>query len=153
MAWTYSRNPGASNKDAVRFYVQDVFEKTPYLQDEEIEFAIAEEAGEEPDSRGLLSSAALCCELLADRFAMQPDTLIGSLQITTSKAAQIFGERADKLRARAQGAGLPFVGGQTHSEKRTRRMEPDRVQPLFRRGQFREPHQIRDGDIHPGGIA
>lgn len=153
MAWTYSQNPGASSKDAVRFYVQDTVAKAPLLQDAEIQFAITVEAGSEPDARGLLAAAALCCETLATRYAAQPDTLIGSLQITGSKAAAVFAERAADLRGRAQGAGVPFAGGQTHSGKHALRSDPNRVQPAFRRDQFRMPWRPRAGeDIFPGEL-
>ena len=153
MAFTYSGNPEASSKDTVRFYVQDTVAKAPLLQDAEIQFAITVEAGAEPDSRGLLAAAALCCETLAVRYAAQPDTLIGSLQVTGSKAAAVFSERAVELRGRAQGSGLPFVGGQSRSEKQALREDPDRVQPRFRRDQFRVPWRRRAGeDIYPGEI-
>lgn len=42
MTWTYSGNPGASDKDKYRFLVGDTNEDQPILQDEEIQFIIDE---------------------------------------------------------------------------------------------------------------
>lgn len=139
MAWSYSGNPEANDKDAVRFEIQDTEANAPLLQDEEITYAIVREAGEEPDEQGLLSAAARCCEIVARKFTRQADIVVGSEGITYSKMAANYRAMAKELRVRAQGYGTPFAGGQTKSEKRALRADPNRVQPEFRRGQ----HKIR----------
>lgn len=152
MAWTYSGNPGATPKDAVRFEVQDTDTKRQLLRDEEIQFAIDQEAGIPPEPRGLLCAAARCCEVLARRFSAQADTVIGSIQVTYSKQAAGYTERAAELRARATGAGEPWVGGTSRSEKQLLRSQTNRVQPLFRKHQHMEPHvRDRDNQVLPQG--
>ena len=136
MSFTYTGAPQESPVDAVRFEMQDTEASRPLFQDEEITYALEQEAGPEPDQRGILSSAARLCEILERRFAAQADVAIGSLQATYSKQAKIYGERAVALRLRAQGYGPPFVGGQTKSEKRALAADRDRVQPIFKRRQF-----------------
>lgn len=142
MAWTYSGNPAASYKDAVRFEIQDTLAKAQLLTDEEIEYTIAQEAGEKPSPRGLLSASARCCEVIARKFSAQADTVIGSMQATYSKMATGYRELAKQLRQRAMGAGTIFVGAQSRSEKRALREERDREQPIFRRHQFEERHRM-----------
>lgn len=150
MAWTYSGNPAASYKDAVRFEIQDTIAKAQLLTDEEIEYTIAQEAGDKPSPRGLLSASARCCEVIARKFSGQADSVIGSLQVTYSKMAAGYRELAKELRMRAQGAGTIFVGAQSKSEKRALREERDRVQPIFRRGQFEEHHLRGVNEPFPG---
>lgn len=139
MTYSYSGDPAASDQDAVRFEIQDTDPNAPLLQDEEIAFTLDNEAGPEGDRTpaGMLSAAARCCEALSRRFAMQADTVVGSLQTTYSKMAENYAERASELRERAIGMGVPFVGGQSWSAKAASRDDPDRVQPHFQRGQFR----------------
>lgn len=152
MAWSYSGNPGANPKDFVRFEMQDIDSRKPLLRDEEIQFAIDQEAGSPPEPRGLLCAAARCCEVLARRFSAQADTVVGSIQVTYSKQAAGYTERAAELRARAQGSGEPFVGGRSRAEKQALRSDRDRVQPAFHRDQFMEPHvRSRTNPILPQG--
>jgi hypothetical protein len=137
VSWSYDEEPASSPLDAVRFEIQDTDPTRPLFQDEEIEYALAQEAGEEPEARGILSAAARCCEVLARRFGMQADVLVGSLQATYSKQAAQYAKLAVELRERAQGLGQPFVAAMTKSEKWELAREHNRVQPLFRREQFR----------------
>lgn len=141
MTWSYSGDPSASDQDAVRFEIQDTDPGAPLFQDEEIAFTLDNEAGPEGDRTpaGMLSAAARCCEALSRRFAMQADTVVGSLQTTYTKMAENYAERASELRERAIGIGVPFVGGQSWSAKAASRDDPDRVQPRFRRGEWENP--------------
>jgi hypothetical protein len=150
VSWSYSGNPEASSKDAVRFEIQDTEENAQLLLDAEIEYAIVREAGSEPTEQGLLSAAARCCEVICRKFTRQPDNIEGSLQQTYSKMAKNYREMAEELRLRAQGAGEPFAGGQSWSGKRALRQDTDRVQPVFRRGQ-NESRQPGGRPILSGG--
>lgn len=155
MSWTYSGNPAASTKDAVRFEIQDVFSAKPLLQDEEIVYALSKEGGEEPDMREVLSAAAFCAETLSMRFAAQADTVIGSIQATYTKQASGWASRAQDLRRRAQGAGGVLMPAASRSEKHLLRKDRDRVQPAFRRDQFKQ-HETggREAEeINPGGLV
>jgi hypothetical protein len=144
MAWSYSGDPSTSAKDKVRFEIQDTEggpdnEETQLLQDAEIEYVIAEEAGEEPSPRGILSAAARCAEILAQKFSLQADTIEGSLQQTYSKAALGYTKLAERLRRRAQGLGAPSLPAISRQVKRELRQDRERVQPMFRRDQHRMP--------------
>lgn len=149
--WSYSGNPAENSKDAVRFEIQDTEQESPLLQDAEIEYAITEEAGEEPDSRGILSAAARCAEILAQKFSLQADTIEGSLQQTYSKAAAGYTKLAEHLRARSQGLGAPHMVAISRQMKRELRQDRDRVQPAFRRDQHRMPvARDRNGGLPEG---
>ena len=144
MTWSYSGDPSSSPNDAVRFEVQDVLNTAQLLQDEEIAYAIAQEAGVEPSGgftqAEVLSSAAHCCEALVRRFSMQADTQVGQLKVTYSRAAAGFAQRAVELRLRAQGMQGPYVGGLSKSDERAARQDTDRVQPAFTRDEFNSPY-------------
>jgi hypothetical protein len=149
MAFSYS-DPGLSVLDAVRFEIQDTSSKSPLLQNAEIEYAIAQEAPNEPPSEcEVLSAAARCMEALARLFSAQADTELGSLKVTYSKQAKGYTERATELRLRAQGMHAPWTGGMSEDEKREREAEPDRVQHAFSRKQFENPYGA--GTL-PGGV-
>ena len=153
MAWTYSGNPLASTKDAVRFELQDTDEAAQLLRDEEIAYAVTKEAPGTPPSEGeVLSATARCMEALARKMLAQADTVEGSLRVTYSKQAKQYNESASELRERAEGKHSPYSGGLTLSEKRTRTAETDAVQPLFKRGEFNNPWAPRGGGGEsPGG--
>lgn len=146
--FSYSGDPASSPKDAVRFEVQDTNEKTAFLQDAEVVYAILTETGEEePDARGILCASARCCEVIARQLSRQADEIVGSLGATYSKSAAGFTARAKELRLIAQGSGSIAMPAISRSEKRRLRQDHDRVQPLFRRRQ----HQMRG--FGPGSLA
>lgn len=153
MSFSYSGDPSNSPNDAVRFEVQDTINTNFLLADEEIAYAINQEAGTEPDGgytmAQILSSAAHCCEALVRRFSMQADTQLGQLKITYSKMAVGFAQRAVELRLRAQGMQGPYVGGLSISDKIEILQDPDRVLPAFTRTEFDNPWA---GQQESGGI-
>lgn len=139
MAFSYSGNPAASVKDAVRFEAQDTNPNAPLLTDEEVLYSVSVEAPGTPPSQGeVLSAAAHCMEALARRFSSVADVSTGSRKTTSTKRAQAYTERAKEIRARAQGMHSPYSIQQT-SEKEALENETGRIQPLFRREEFNIP--------------
>lgn len=136
MSWTYSGNPASSDQDAVRFQVQDTDPASPLVQDEEIAFALDQEAT-------VIGASAMCLEVLARRYARLADVELTSGDAKVKRSygtmAAEFAKRAAELRARAAGGGLPWYGGGSLSRKDGLAAEADRVQPTFRRGQFGTP--------------
>jgi hypothetical protein len=116
----------------VRFEIPDTTEDGRLLDDAEIVHALNEE-------NGFVAAAARCCETIARRFAMQADIATGDVKITYSKQAENLSERAKDLRKRVQGAGIPFAGGVSRTDKENRALDEDRVQGAFSRGQFDNP--------------
>lgn len=143
--WTYTGDPASSDRDAVRFEIQDTDESNPLLQDPEIEYALAQETG-------VLGAAARCCEALARRFASRADTVVGSLTETYSAMAAVYADRAKELRIRSS-TGAPWAGGLTRTDKDNRRQDTDRTQGAFARGQFNQPGGLIEGEVNdPDGL-
>jgi hypothetical protein len=148
VSWSYSGDPSATPLDQTRFEIQDTDSSAPLLQDEEISFAIETEAPDLTPGQ-LYAAAARCCEVLSRRFAMQADQTVGDTETAYAKMAVTYAERAAELRAKAQGAHSPSAGGITHTGKRIARSDPDRIQPLFRRGEFNNPYVGGDRGCPP----
>lgn len=154
MAFTYAGDPSASDIAAVRFEIQDTNSKSPLLQDAEIGWAILQETGivaETPAALQpgpLFSAAARCCEALARLFAAQADEQIGQLKVTYTKQADQYNTRAAELREKASSMGVPYVGGQSISEKRGFAENPDAVEPAFSRDEFDSPWTGQDQGVN-----
>lgn len=155
MPWTYSGDPSAADKDAVRFEIQDTTESSPLLQDAEVEWAILSEttvAAGVPTTMtigNVYRAAARCLEVLSRLFAAQADTQIGSLKATYSKQSQVYSQRATDLRLKAQGMNAPYVGGLSETEKRGFQQDTDLVQPSFTRREFDNPWASRQAGLDP----
>ena len=131
MAWTYSGDPSASSKDAVRFLSGDTSSGDAFVSDEEISYTLSEE------NSNAYRAAALICEGLAAKFASEPDTKIGDLSLTGSQISKRFEERGTALRKRniAKGVSL-FIGGISRTAKDSEESNSDRVEPAFSVGMF-----------------
>lgn len=145
MTWSYSGDPSLTDKDAVRFEIQDTNSSSQLLQDEEIQWAILAEtttaAGSPTTISGanLYSAAARCMEVLARLFSAQADTQVGTLKLTYTKQAANYTLRAQELRQRAMGYRLPYAGGLSEQEKENITQETDRIQPAFTRTEWDSP--------------
>jgi hypothetical protein len=102
MTWTYT-GPSSSNKDAVRFHVQDTDSTRQLLTDEEIQYLLDEWM---PTYDSVLYVAAMACEVLANRFAALIDVNADGVSVAQSQLAERFDTRAASLRDlyRAQNA-------------------------------------------------
>lgn len=80
---------------------------------------------------------------------MQADQVVGSLTTTYSAMAKNYAEQAVALRKRAAGSNGPWAGGQSWAAKAADRDDPDKVNGVFERGQFRMPY-VGTGGIGPG---
>lgn len=99
MTWTYSGNPSASNRDAVRFLIGDTDSTNELLQDGEIAFLLSQANDD------IYSAAASGCDVLASKFSSKSDTSksVGDLSLSTQYGSQAgqWREQAKMLRARA----------------------------------------------------
>src|SRR5436190_1501256 len=132
MSWSYSGDPQTSVRDAVRFEISDTNSKRPLFQNEEIEYAIKQEApAETPSEFEVLAAAARCMEALSRLFAAQADTEVGALRVVYSKHAEVYAERAAELRARAQEDHPPWAGGLSRAERDSKLENEDFLDPSF----------------------
>ena len=148
MTWSYSGDPSASDKDAVRFLVGDTDPEDPLVQDAEIVYAIS--VGGSPEI-----AAAVTCESLAARFAREADVKQGSSSETASQRFSHYQDKANQLRLLATLDALPRFGGQYKSEKETFDSDTDAIQPNFRMGMADRPdasHRINSGSADEDDI-
>lgn len=140
--FTYSGDPAASNLDAARFYIGDTDCRRPLLNDNEINFALAQY----PSPAG---AAVMLLEQLGTRFAREADFTAGQVSKSFSQIASAYQDRADRLRAQNNRSALPFFGGQSWSAKQALASSSDAVQPHFAMGQFDNPSVLQFDQVYP----
>ena len=96
MSWTYTNNPGASSRDAMRLAVGDTIENDPRLSDEEVEHFL----GLYPDSLDL--AAAKAAEAIAARYSSMAVSYVGDLDNSPHLKAEYYLKLARQLRSRAK---------------------------------------------------
>ena len=135
--WDY--NPALSTqRDLVRYLVQDTLIADQLMQDEEIAAALSMN----PNPR---MAAAEIADRIALQFARRVTTRVGDTQVNYSDRAQQYSALARKLRQDAALRGaMPYAGGISVAEKQTYAAASDRVQPAFTRTMDDERMSIRD---------
>lgn len=130
MTWSYVPTQLAtSTKDQVRLLIGDVLSTDPQMSDEEVNFAIS--------NRGsILGAAADCCRALAAKFARSPDQKSAALQVSFSQMSKQYALMAVQYEAQAAmgGAGVPYAGGISLTDKLNQEQDGDRVSPQFTLG-------------------
>ncbi len=127
MAWTYSGDPSASGRDAIRFLIGDTDPTDPQLQDAEIDWMLAEHTSS-------YLAAAHCCQALAAKYARLADKSVGDLSISFSQRQEAYTKMFNRLErlAAVHGTGAPvYAGGISESDKEIDETDTDRVQPAF----------------------
>jgi hypothetical protein len=116
MTYTYDA-PGVSDKDTVRFLLQDTNEDEALLSDEEIQFAVTKYK----DLYGSLEFvAAYLADTLAARYAREASYSADGVSINLAQQAQQFRDLAANLRSQRKNllvGGFPDVGGITPGEE------------------------------------
>ena len=133
MAWSYTGDPAAVARDAVRFLVgQTSTGDDVLLADEELAYCIAQ-------TNSNYAAAALAAETLAARYrqTMPDGETIGELSVTWGDRAARLDALALTLRRRvALKHATPFLGGQSAADRTSRQDATDLRQPAFRTEQF-----------------
>jgi len=93
MTWSYNTSL-ATDKDKVRFYIGDTDTNDQLLQDEEINFLLAEMSN-------VLLAAAHAAKAIAAKFSRQADKAVGDLRISLSQKARAYMSLAADLEKRA----------------------------------------------------
>lgn len=136
MGWTYGGDPSKSSLDAVRFLIQDTNTNKQLIQDEEVEFAIAQEAN-------IYCAAASICETLVMRAGGVRMKKIDTLTIQYDPV--FYNMRAGQLRARGAGHQLPYAGGISVGDKTAQQTDTDAVAPSILRNINDNPGAPRPG--------
>lgn len=110
MTWEYDA-PGASDKDTVRFLIQDVDQQEQLVQDEEIQYIIDNWL----TVQGSLEyCAAVLADTIAGRYAREASYSADGVNVGLGSVAQQFRDLAVQLRAQHNNllvGGSPDVGG------------------------------------------
>lgn len=149
MTWTYSGNPSATAKDAIRFLIGDTDTNDQLLSDEEIAWVNTEASGTSTSTSDLYDAAYRCCVTIASKLARQADKSIGDLSVKLSQKADGYLKQADALKQlsmRSSGVPVPYAGGITISDKDIDEDNSDINRQWFATGQFTNR---RDGTLNP----
>lgn len=109
MTFTYDA-PGVTDKDTVRFLLQDTNAGEALLQDEEISFFVTQYK----DRFSLDFIASILADTLAARYAREASYSADGVSINLAQQAQQFRDLAANLREQHKGllvGGIPDVGG------------------------------------------
>lgn len=144
MTWSYSGNPSASDNDEIRFLTGDVDTTDQLVSDEEIAYAIAQEANN-------VKAAVRVCYAIAMKFARKADKAVGDLKINYSQQYKQYLDMADTLDSKiaAVEGAIAYAGGISVSDKDTVDADTDRVNPSFSRGMHDNPNGF-DPDYSDG---
>ncbi len=116
MAWSYSGDPSDSDRDAVRWLVQDVNTDNQLATDEEIDFELTEQ--------GSVNGAAVAVAV----------GIQASLALNESQFIRLdYGRLIKRLRQRLTEGVSVYAGGISETSKESQVSDSDRVKPAFRR--------------------
>lgn len=138
MAWTYTNNPAAVPRDAVRLLIGDTDTTDQKVTDEGIAFFLAQTGND------IYLAAALAARSIAAGFSTDVDTKFESVSSSYGQLSENYYKLAVRLEAQAKkfgskGLGIPAAGGITYSDIDTNDLDSDRVQPKFKQDQFANP--------------
>ena len=145
MTWTYSGDPAANARDAIRFLIGDTDTDDQLLSDEEIAWVNTEASGTATGTTALYDAGARCCLAIASKLAREADKSIGDLSVSLSQRAGAYREQAAHLKGlsgREGGVPVPYAGGITITDKDIDQDNSDIYRSWFASGQF---ENSRDG--------
>lgn len=123
--WNYSGDPSTSEKDAVRFLIQDTNTSKQLFQDSEIYWTLTQEMN-------IYTAAAALCDVLVAKAGGVKGKKISEFAIQYDP--MFYRTLAGTLRARGAGHQLPYAGGISIADKQAQQGDPDWVAPSFARG-------------------
>ncbi|CAB4139492.1 hypothetical protein UFOVP346_52 [uncultured Caudovirales phage] len=140
MSWSYSSNDlnlttSSGRLNTVRFLIGDTDTTDQLVQNEEITFALS------ILNNNVYTSAGWVCRAIAAKFSRLVDTEISAAlsakYSTRAKQYQQLATQVENQGKRLGGRSLGVsAGGISESAMYTAEVDPDRVKPAFRVGQF-----------------
>lgn len=145
--WTYSGNPSLSERDAVRFHIQDTDSANPLYYDGEIDYLLTKFPNP-------LYAAAQAARSLAAKFAGQVTSKrVGDLALTYAEKVKNYLALADALEMQADQTGAQlYSGGTSKSDMTAVAADSNRVPQPFSRGQFDITPQSEAPAVPPDGL-
>lgn len=143
MSWSYNTSLlSSSTRTKVRLIIGDTDITRQLLQDEEIDYVITAESV-------ATTAAAVCCDLLAAKYAFLCNTDNGELRISAAARHKHYQDLADRLRKGPAGdvpgdgaaqLATMYVGGQSISASAALDADSDNNPPNFSLGQDDHPN-------------
>lgn len=116
--------------NVIRHRIGDTVAEDHLLEDEEIQLEIDE-------TSGTRAAAAACCLAISLRYAMLADTKDGELTVEAGSISKRYQELAQALSSPSSSGlptnSVPFAGGVSRGDKRSRGLDNDVMRPLFER--------------------
>lgn len=137
MTWTYSGDPSANNRDAVRFLTGDTNTTDQLVTDEEIAFALSQKGNE------IYASSIYVVKAIIAKFARDTDSQIESVRIDASSRVNNLTALLSQLIASAQdedGMASPLVYGVSVAAMDAADLDTDRPPSAFGKDQFKYPY-------------
>lgn len=138
MTWTYLTSDLATTpKDQVRLLIGDTLSTDPQLQDEEINYLLTTRTS-------IYGACAEACRSLATKFSRSVDQAAGTAKEAYSQMAKAYFQKAIyfDVKSAEAGAGLPYAGGISITDKSNQLQDTDRVPPQFNIGMDDNPLPI-----------
>jgi len=142
MSWSYSGDPSSSDRDAVRFLIQDTDTNDQLIRDEEIDWSLTE-------GGGVYETASMVAGVIAGQFARMADReTVGKVSISFTQRSQQYRVLAADLKKQAatKSSPIPYAGGISKADVETQELDEDRVKPSIRVGQTDNPRNSLQGD-------
>lgn len=142
MSWSYD-NPGANNKDWVRFKVGDTDTADQLTSNEEIRATLGIEGNRN-------KTAVIIARAIAAKFSRSVDKQVGPLRISASQKAKAYIEFVLRpLEAEMGGNVAAYAGGISKADIRDAELDTDREAGAFKVGKFDIPGAEGDFDDDP----
>lgn len=139
---TYSGDPANSDRDAVRFYVQDTDPSKARIMDAEIDWLLTKYPG-------VLFAAAQGAKTIAARYATAVTKSVGDLSIQYSQMSKNYYDLAERLTAEAERTGATiYAGGISKADMLAVASDSDRLPENFQMHQFDIPN-ASDATLSP----
>lgn len=122
MSWTYSGDPGANDKDLIRFLIGDTDSADEQLSDEEIAYLLTEYTA---PKRAALEAA----RSLQAKYSRLCDQRTGDISISYSQRRDSYAALVRDLQRGMM--GTPYAGGISAADKDSDEGDSDRVKPAF----------------------
>lgn len=134
MSWTYDPADLDTNPvDQIRLEIGDTDPNDQLLQNSEIVYAATQE-----DT--FWGTCARCCEMISRFYARKADVRLGrSMQITYTKTFSQYQDMAARLRIKAGGTSVPFVGGMFVVDAVNYAQQSGLIQPIFTKTMMQNP--------------
>ena len=126
MTWSYT--PVVTDKDQVRLLIGDTEVTDQLLEDEEIDFFLA-------NCPSVNTAASKSARSIASKFSRLADQKTGDISVSFSQQAEAYLKIAEELESQAAiSQGVPFSGGISKSVDEVNDLDPDRKRPAFEVG-------------------